>query len=110
MHIKIGDVDTIGVTNWKVTFDDRQEKFEIISGVVVQDFGHIEEGYTITCQVVIWRKDAEQLADYWHKRILVDVIDQMGNLWRNQRILVKSYSFQSFFPQVLNVELEIWGV
>ena len=110
MHIKIGDVTTLSVTKWKVKFDDRQEKFEIISGVVVQDFGHIEEGYSITCQVSIWQKDAETLSDYWHKRTLVDVVDEAGFVWNSQRVLIKSYSFRPFFPNVLDVELEFWGV
>lgn len=109
MHIKIGDINTLSVSDWKVITDDRQEMIEVIGGVVVQDFGYVRAGEKINCRISIWAKDADILRDYFQNRELVDVTDEAGYVWENRRILIKSYSRRSFFPNVFDFEIEIWG-
>ena len=46
--VRIGDVLSFArPEDWTYTPDDRQQKVEIINGVAIQDFGHIEAGDTM---------------------------------------------------------------
>lgn len=110
MRIKIGDIWTLTVENWNVMPDDRQEKIDVIGGVVVQDFGRIPEGDVISCNITIRASDAAVLAEYWYNRELVDVRDEADNVWQHRRILVKRYSYRPYFSNVFDAEIEMWGI
>lgn len=110
MHIKIGAVQTLTVSDWEITPDDRQSLIQTIGGVVVQDFGLIPEGEKYTCQITIRVEDAETLYSYWHNRTLVDVEDAAGSIYSNVRIKVKSYRYLDGFTKYLKINLEIWRV
>lgn len=109
MHIEIGNVKTLSVSNWRVIPDDRQEMIEVVGGVVVQDFGRVRDGDKISCSISIRSTDVATLSGYWHRRELVDVTDEAGQVWENRRIIVKSYSYRPFFKDVFDVDIEIWG-
>ena len=106
--IKIGDVIPTRFENWDITPDDRQSRIETIGGVEVQDFGRVEEGDTIICNVTLSAADASTIYSYWHNRTLVNVIDEGGGVYENLRVVVKKYSRIKYFPSYVAAELEFW--
>ena len=106
--IKIGGVVPTRFEDWNVTPDDRQSKIETIGGVEVQDFGHAEEGDTLSCKVTLSGADAATIFSYWNKRTLVNVEDEGGIVYENSRVVVKKYSRIKCFPPYFAVELEFW--
>ena len=110
MHIKIGDVKTLTVADWEITPDDRQTQIQTIGGVIVQDFGLIPEGEKISCTITIRVEDAATLYSYWHNRELVNVEDAAGSVYKNMRVLVKSYRYLEGFTKYLKIKLEFWRV
>lgn len=110
IHIKIGEIQTMEVENWQVNPDDRQTMIETVGGVVVQDFGHIENGDKFTCTVTMTKPDSETVFDYWHNRIFVDVEDEGGKIYRNMRVKVKNYSYLKGFGKYIQANLEFWKV
>ena len=110
IHIKIGDVETLRTENWSVTPDDRQTRIETIGGVVVQDFGHVEEGDSFSCSVTVSAAVAPLLAEYWHNRIPVTVRDVGGLVYQNMRVIIKKYSYVDKFEDYWRADLELWRV
>ena len=108
MHIKIGGVQTLSVENWETVPDDRQQAVEILGGVAVQDYGHIETGDKISCTVTVSAAGWNIIKGYWESRILVDVEDEAGNLYRNLRVVVKSWRYVYRFPAYYDLTLEFW--
>ena len=108
MAIKIGGVIPTRFENWDITPDDRQQRFETIGGVEVQDFGHVEEGDTISCDVTLSAADAGIIFDYWHNRTRVNVEDEGGTVYENMRVLVKRYPRIKHFSPYYAVKLEFW--
>ena len=110
IHIKIGEVQTMGVENWNIEPDDRQTLIQTIGGVAVQDFGHCKEGDKISCEVTIHAEDATKIYQYWHNRELVNVEDEGGNIYENMRVRVKKYQYLTGFKKYLQADLEFWRV
>ena len=110
IHIHIGEVRTLSVENWQIVPDDRQQLLEIVGGVVVQDFGHIQEGDRISCTVVVTSADWEKIKGYWDSRAMVSVTDEGGNILPSMRVVVKSYEYVAHFPKVYKLSLEFWRV
>ena len=51
--IRIGDVWSLRTPErWSEQPDDRQERVEVIDGVVVQDQGDVDEGKIFICQAI----------------------------------------------------------
>lgn len=110
MAIKIGAVEVFNVANFDIIPDDRQSKQETIGGVVVQDFGRVEEGDTISFEADINAADKEIVFGYWCYRIFVTVIDEAGNIYENCRIKVKRYRYIQRHTKYYHCVLEIWRV
>lgn len=110
MLIKIGAVDALSAENSGVIPDDRQSIIETIGGVVVQDFGHIEEGDKFTYTVTFRPEDATIIRNYWHNRTRVNVVDECGNVLENMRVVVKRYKYEPNFKNYYRAELELWKV
>lgn len=110
MKIKIGDVETNSVENWKIEPDDRQTLIQIQDGVIVQDFGRYETGDKISCSCKMWKAAFDTVKDYWEKRTLVTVTDEAGNAWEKMRVKVKSWGYLQKFPDTINAEIEFWRV
>ena len=108
MHIKIGGVLTLDVENWETILDDRQQTVEILNGVAVQDYGHIEAGDKISCSVTVSAAGWNIIKGYWDSRTLVDVEDEAGNLYANLRVVVKSWRYVPRFPDHYDLKLEFW--
>ena len=110
IHIKIGEIRALEVENWQIVPDDRQQLVEIIGGVVVQDFGHIESGDKISCSANLTAAGWEIVKEYWDHRILVAVEDEAGNVFSDMRVVVKNYSYVQQFPKYYKVTFEFWRV
>lgn len=108
MHIDIGGVRTLSVEGWEITPDDRQETVEILGGMAVQDYGHIEAGDKIGCTVTVSAKGWQIIKQYWDSRQLVDVEDEAGIIHRNLRVVVKSWRYVHRFPDHYDLKLEFW--
>ena len=110
IHIKIGGVRTLDVENWQTIPDDRQQLVEIIGGVAVQDFGHIEEGDKISCNATLTAAGWETVKSYWDNRTLVPVEDESGRVFSGMRVVVKSFSYVQQFARYYKVSFEFWRV
>ena len=110
MHIKIGGVRTLDVENWQTIPDDRPQLVEIIGGVAVQDFGHIEEGDKISCHATLTAADWETVKSYWDNRTRVSVEDESGRVFPDMRVIVKSYRYVQQFSRYYSVSFEFWRV
>ena len=110
MHIDIGGVKTLSVENWETIPDDRQETVEILGGVAVQDYGHIEDGDKISCSVIVSAAGWQTIKGYWDSRTPVDVEDEAGNVYRNLRVVVKSWRYVPRFPTHYDLTLEFWRI
>ena len=110
IHIRIGEVRTLDTENWQTIPDDRQQQVEIIGGSVVQDFGRVPEGDKISCTVTVLADGWKIICEFWEKRTPVTVEDEAGNLWRDLRVVVKSYAYVDRFPRAYKVTLEFWRI
>ena len=108
IHIQIGNIKTRDVENWQVIPDDRQQRIEIIGGIAVQDFGRVPGGDKISCTATVLKAGWEIIKLYWDERIMVDIVDEAGNVWKDMRVVVKSYSYVSYFPRAIKVSFEFW--
>lgn len=106
--IKIGDVIPTRFENWRVIPDDRQKRLNTIGGIEVQDFGHVEEGDTITCDVTLEGADAGTVFDYWHNRTRVNVVDEGDYVYSNMRVRITEYFRIKNFPPAFTAKLEFW--
>ena len=108
--VRIGDVRSFArPEDWTYTPDDRQQKVEIINGVAIQDFGHIEAGDTMSFSANFRRKDFDVLVGYWSNRVLVDIEDASGTIFQKCRVVIKSYSYIDYFESsMVKATLEIW--
>ena len=108
MAIRIGSVRSLSNPESEtITPDDRQQTVEIIGGVSVQDFGHIEAGdkvaWTLDFSPAAWT----EIKRYWNSRIIVDVEDAGGEAFRG-RVVVKSYRRKPRFESNITANIEIW--
>ena len=110
LSIRIGDAVTFrDPETWGYTFDDRQERIEIIGGVYVSDYGYTPEGDTITCDVVLSKVNFDIVLNYWTNRTPVNITDVSGEIYANRRVLVKSYQYVAKFPDFVYASLEFWA-
>lgn len=113
MKIAIRLGEAVSLSNpqgYKVTPDDRQQKIETIGGVVVEDYGHIEAGDVTSFTVNFSKKNFEIIKSYWENRILIEYEDVAGEIFKNVRIVIKSYSYIERFKNYYTATLEIWRV
>lgn len=96
--------------SWDVTPDDRQERVEIVGGIHVEDYGVIDAGEVVSCQLVFDATNWALVKGYWTARTLVAVTDQAGNSLGNRRVVVKKYKYQDRHPKYYTVDLELWAV
>ena len=108
IHIQIGEVRTLDADNWQIIPDDRQQQVEIIGGMAVQDFGHVEAGDKVSCNVTMTIENWGAVCGYWNSRQSVQITDEGGNVWPNMRVVVKSYQYVSRFPKAVKATLEFW--
>lgn len=92
-----------------ITPDDRQELVKVFGSVVVQDYGHITAGDTVSWKLQFNKPNWELVKSYWHNRVIVNVQDEAGKIFQ-ARIVVKSYSRVNRFPDYINASVELWRI
>lgn len=111
MKLKIGDAVAFRrPEDWGYTPDDRQEKHEIIDGMVVEDYGHIPAGDVITCTVIMKYQEYIKVYNYWESRQKVKIIDHAGAEWDNMRVLIKKDAYVDYHENYHKLDLEFWKV
>jgi len=96
--------------NEKIKPDDRQQMLEVLGGVVVQDYGHIETGDKISWTLQFDKKNWEIVKGYWQNRTVVNVQDSGGDIFQ-VRVVVQSYSHvKGFESEAYTVTMELWRV
>ena len=109
-RIRIGEVYSYRTPeSWEENPDDRQERIEVIGGVVVQDYGVIEEGKILKCQALFKVSDWENvIKNYWKNRTRVTVTDESGKEYSNVRVVYKGRQYLAKFPAYTLLTLEFW--
>ena len=94
--------------SFKMMFDDRVEKIEIIEGVAVQDYGHVEAGdaFSVTC--LFTEENFMRVLDLWNARAKVTFTDTAGNVWIDLRIVMKELKRDKNFPNYVMASFELW--
>ncbi len=111
MVTKIGDaVPFNNPENFQMLPDDRQQKIEVMGGVVVQDYGHIEAGDSFSFSAIFDSTNAALIFSYWDTRTLVTYINETGSSYANCRVVVKSFSYINRHAKFYKINLEIWRV
>lgn len=109
--LKIGDAEAFKrPESWAVTPDDRQEKHETINGVVVEDYGVVDAGETISTTAIFTYYNYLKILEYWRSRQKVPVIDVAGIDHGALRVVVKSDTYIDRFESFHKLELEFWKV
>jgi len=109
MKIRIGNVWTHETPkNWVYKPDDRQERIEVIGGVVVQDWGNVRLGDTISCEARFTKADFVTVKQYWQSRSMCVITDESGEIYPRARIVIKSWRYENRFPKYVIANLEFW--
>lgn len=109
MKLKIGDAIAFRrPEDWTYIPDDRQQRHETIHGVVVEDYGHVLTGDTITCTVILAYNEFLKVQEYYNTRELITVVDHAGKTWENVRVVIKKDSYVNRFESYHKTELEFW--
>ena len=108
LHIEIDGHRSLSVEGWKVLPDDRQQTMEVLGGMVVQDFGHLESGDKYSCIANFLLSDWQEIKKLWNDRTPVSVKDEAGIIHTKMRVVVKGYSYVNHFPRCYKVNLEFW--
>ncbi len=108
MAIRIGSVWSLSNPESEtITPDDRQQTIEILGGVSVQDFGHIEAGDKVAWTLDFSPEAWETVKGYWDSRVIVEVKDA-GGVRFHGRVVVKSYRRKPRFESHITANIEIW--
>ena len=111
MAIKIGEAVSLNnPENETITPDDRQQTMEIIGGVVVQDYGHVEAGDKISWTLQFRKAEWEKVKSYWNNREMILLEDAAGEAFY-ARVVVKSYArLARFERQAVEANIELWRI
>ena len=110
--IRIGEAWSLRTPeSWNEQPDDRQERVEVVGGVVVQDQGVVEEGTIFSCQAIFRTADwFNIIRPYWLNRTKVTVSDESGKIYENVRVVYKGRQYLPKFPKYTTLNLEFWLV
>lgn len=109
MKLTIGEAEAFRrPEDWSVTPDDRQEIHKTIDGVVVEDYGHKEDGDVISTTVLLSYPNYVKVYNYWENRTKVKVVDASGRTWENMRVVIKSDTYVNRHESFHKVSLELW--
>lgn len=94
--------------SFKMTFDNRIEKIEIINDVAIQDYGHVEAGdfFSVTC--LFLEENFMRVLDLWNSNTKVTFTDTSGTVWVNLRIVMKEVERDKNFPEYVMATFELW--
>lgn len=106
----IGDAFSLSnPENEEYKMDDRQEIIKTIGGNVVQDYGAVDSGIVLSCDLTFTEKNFSLILDYWKKRTKVNV-SYDGKAAFEARIVLKSYAAVEMFPTVKKCRIEFWKI
>jgi hypothetical protein len=88
--------------------DDRVEKIELMNGVGIQDFGHVEEGDVFIVECVFLDDNLSEILALWEAREKVSFTDTAGITWQGLRIVMKSLRRDPHFPKYIIANFELW--
>lgn len=107
--IKINNITSFrDPESYKVIPDDRIKKVEIIGGVVIQDYGHVEEGDAFSLVCMFSEANFNQLLSLWESRATVSFTDTAGKVRNNLIIVMKEYEPDKNFPKYIMATFELW--
>ena len=112
MAIRIGNIKSIGnAENLSIIPDDRQTLVKVVGGVIVEDYGVVNNGEVISLSAVFSASDYSALLLLWRNRTLVNVILDDGTPINNARIVIKSTTYwNSIISSYKKVAFEIWRI
>ena len=90
------------------TFDDRKQKIPIIGGVVIQNYGHIEEGDAISLTCVFSKENFNRLKSLWTANQRVNYTDESGTVHNDLALYFIRYSYPPKFPDYVILTFELW--
>lgn len=94
--------------SYKVIPDDRVQKIEIIGSVAIQDYGHVQDGDTISMTCLFSEANFSQILSLWRARTLVNFRDTAGVIVPGVRIVMKEYERDKNFPNYILATMELW--
>ena len=107
--IKINDIASFrDPESYKVIPDDRIQKIAIIGGVVIQDYGHVENGDAISIVCMFSEANFNQLLTLWEDRETVTFTDTAGEVRDNLIIVMKEYERDKRFKKYITATFELW--
>jgi len=107
--IKINDISSFrDPESYKTIVDDRIQKITIIGGVVIQDYGHVEDGDAISLVCLFSEANFNQLLSLWENRATVTFTDTAGEVRDNLIIVMKEYERDKNFPKYIMATFELW--
>ncbi len=90
--------------------DDRIEKVELINGNAIQDYGHVESGDNVVLSCIFTKENFDSILALWRDRIRVNFTDESGIVWRNMRLVFKSYKNVEKFSDYVILNFELWRI
>ena len=107
MSVKIGDARSMNDPQGeKITTDDRQTMIEVYDGVVVQDWGRVQDGDRITWSLQFDAQAWAAVEGYWTNRTIVNITDATKQTF-TARVLVRSWRRVSRFPDCVTSEIDL---
>lgn len=94
--------------SFQINVNDRQEKFEVFGGHVVQDLGIEDSDFSFSVTVLFSKANFNKVVALWKNRTLVTFTDESGEIWQGCRVILKSYKYQNKFPDYVMATFEIW--
>ena len=94
--------------SFKLIVDDRISKVEIIGGVAIQDFGYVPAGDVFSVVCMFETKNFNKIIKLWTNRETVSFTDIAGVVWKEMRIVIKEFEYDSHFPDYVLVTFELW--
>lgn len=89
-------------------FSDRVEKIEIMNGVSVQDWGHIEADDVFVIECMFTRENCGRVSELWEARQKVNFTDTAGTVYEDMRLVLKELERDRNFPEYVMMRFELW--
>lgn len=112
MRIKINDIQSMNSPEkQEVVFDDRQEIIQVDGGNIVQDYGVIDSGTTITMTGLQFSYDDFQVVlQCFYNRTKVKLTDNNGDIWESVRIKIDKYSYVDRFVNYVICDMKFYMI
>ena len=107
--IKINEIKSLrDPESCEIIYDNRIEKIEVINGVAIQNYGHIQEGDAVSLVCVFKDTDYGKILALWESDTKVNFTDQAGSVWENMRLVLQRAKYLEKYPHYIEVTFELW--